>query len=116
MRSWSSPGDVELTEKKLIPGRDYSKEIARIGEQIGHLSSVVAIGRATGKDVGREAEALEQAQAEIQRLAATVSAVSSALGTSSPGSRSRWAWAGRIAVAWDYSSSRPRRRSRRSWR
>ena len=63
-------GDVELTEKKLIPGRDYSEDIARIGEQIGHLSSVVAIGRATGKDVGQEAAALERAQAEIQRLAA----------------------------------------------
>ena len=63
-------GDAELTEKNLIPGRDYSEEIARIGEQIGHLSSVVAIGQATGKDVSREAALLEQAQAEIQRLAA----------------------------------------------
>jgi DNA invertase Pin-like site-specific DNA recombinase len=63
-------GDAELTEKKLIPGRDYSEEIARVGEQIGHLSSVVAIGRATGKDVSQEAAALERAQAEIQRLAA----------------------------------------------
>jgi site-specific DNA recombinase len=63
-------GHAELTEKKLIPGRDYSEEIARIGEQIGHLSSVVAIGQATGKDVSQEAAALERAQAEIERLAA----------------------------------------------
>lgn len=63
-------GDAELTEKKLIPGRDYSEEIARVGEQIGHLSSLVAIGRATGKDVSQEAATLERAQAEIQRLAA----------------------------------------------
>ena len=63
-------GDAELSEKKLIPGRDYSEEIAKIGEQIGHLSSVVAIGQATAKDVSREAALLEHAQAEIQRLAA----------------------------------------------
>jgi site-specific DNA recombinase len=63
-------GDAGLTEKKLIPGRDYSEEIAKIGEQIGHLSSLVAIGQATGKDVSRETAVLEQAQAEIQRLAA----------------------------------------------
>jgi hypothetical protein len=63
-------GHAELTEKNLIPGRDYSEDIARIGEQIGHLSSVVAIGQATGKDVSKEAGALARAQAEIQRLAA----------------------------------------------
>ena len=63
-------GDRELTEKKLIPGRDYSEEVARIGEQIGHLSSVVAIGQATGKDVSKEAETLERAKAEIARLGA----------------------------------------------
>lgn len=63
-------GDAYLTERKLIPGRDYSEEIARIGEQIGHLSGVVAIGQATGKDVSQEAEMLARAQAEIRRLAA----------------------------------------------
>lgn len=62
-------GDVELTERKLIAGRDYSEDIARLGEQIGHLSSVVAIGEATGKDVTQEAETLERAKAEIKRLA-----------------------------------------------
>jgi DNA invertase Pin-like site-specific DNA recombinase len=63
-------GHAELTEKKLIVGRDYSEDIARIGEQIGHLSSVVAIGQATRKDVSKEVGALERAQAEIRRLAA----------------------------------------------
>lgn len=61
-------GHVELTEDKLIPGRDYSEEIARVAEQIGHLSRQVAIGTATRRDVSQDQAALDRAQAELARL------------------------------------------------
>ncbi|HET9896071.1 MAG TPA: recombinase family protein [Streptosporangiaceae bacterium] len=61
-------GHVELTEDKLIPGRDYSEEIARVAERIGHLSTQVAIGKATKRDVSQDQAALDRANAELARL------------------------------------------------
>ena len=61
-------GHVELTEDKLIPGRDYSEEIARVAERIGHLSTQVAIGKATRRDVSQDQAALDRANAELARL------------------------------------------------
>jgi site-specific DNA recombinase len=62
-------GDVELTEEKVIPGRDYSEDIARVAEQIGHLNKEIAIGTATRKDVSGAREALDRANGELARLA-----------------------------------------------
>jgi site-specific DNA recombinase len=61
-------GHVELTEDKLIPGRDYSEEIAKVAERIGHLSTQVAIGTATKRDVSQDQGALDRAQAELARI------------------------------------------------
>lgn len=62
-------GHRELVEKKLIAGRDYSEEIARVAGTIGHLNTEIAIGTATRKDVSKAREALERANAELARLA-----------------------------------------------
>jgi site-specific DNA recombinase len=61
-------GHVDLTEDRLIPGRDYSEEIARVAERIGYLSTQVAIGKATKRDVSQDQAALDRANAEIARL------------------------------------------------
>jgi site-specific DNA recombinase len=62
-------GHVELTEDKLIPGRDYSEEIAKVVEQIGHLTREISLARVTRRDVTREQAALDRANAELDRLA-----------------------------------------------
>jgi hypothetical protein len=62
-------GNVELTEDRLIPGRDHSEEIARVADQIGHLATAIAVGRATGKNVSAEQATLDRAQTELDRLA-----------------------------------------------
>jgi len=61
-------GDVELTEDRLIPGRDYSEEIAKVIEQVTHLSKEIALARVTRRDVTREQATLERANAELDRL------------------------------------------------
>ena len=63
-------GHRELVEKKLIPGRDYSENIAKVAQTIGHLNIEIAIGTATRKDVSKARDALERANAELARLAA----------------------------------------------
>jgi DNA invertase Pin-like site-specific DNA recombinase len=62
-------GDQELTEERLVPGRDYSEEMARAADTIGHLSSQIAIGQATGKDVTADQEKLKLAQDQLTRYA-----------------------------------------------
>lgn len=63
-------GHRELVERKLILGRDYSEDIARVAEAIGHLNTEIAIGTATRKDVAKARDALDRANAELARLAA----------------------------------------------
>ena len=63
-------GDEELTEERLVAGRDYSEEMARAADTIGHLSSRIAIGQATGKDVTADQERLKLAQGQLTRYAA----------------------------------------------
>lgn len=62
-------GRHELTERKLIPGRDYSEDVARLAETIGHLSTKIAVGRATRKDVADDEAALQRAQEQLDRIA-----------------------------------------------
>src|SRR5215831_9642299 len=61
-------GDRELTESKLIPGRDYSEDIARVAEQIGHLFSEIQIEALSGQDVREKQATLARAQEELARL------------------------------------------------
>jgi site-specific DNA recombinase len=63
-------GDIELTEAKLVSGRDYSKEMARMADQISHLSREVALGAVSGRDIRADQEALQRAHGELARLAA----------------------------------------------
>jgi site-specific DNA recombinase len=63
-------GWYELTETKVIPGRDYSEDVARLAEVIGHLSSKIAAGRATRQDVSADRAALQRAEDELDRIAA----------------------------------------------
>lgn len=62
-------GWYELTERKLIPGRDHSEDVARLAETIGHLSSKIAVGKATRKDVSDDEAALQRAQEQLDRIA-----------------------------------------------
>ena len=62
-------GWYELTERKMIPGRDYSEDVARLAETIGHLSTKIAVGRATRKDVSTDEPALQRAQDQLDRIA-----------------------------------------------
>ena len=63
-------GDVELTENKIVPGRDYSEDMARVADQISHLSREVALGAVSGHDVRADQETLKRAHDELARLAA----------------------------------------------
>jgi site-specific DNA recombinase len=61
-------GDIEMTEAKLVPGRDYSEEMAKVVEQIRHLSGEVELGAALGRDVTQQQATLDAAKAELRRL------------------------------------------------
>lgn len=61
-------GDVEMKETRLVPGRDYSEEMAKVVEQIRHLSGEVELGTALGHDVTQDQALLDTAKAELRRL------------------------------------------------
>jgi DNA invertase Pin-like site-specific DNA recombinase len=61
-------GNRELTENKLTPGRDYSTEIAKVAEEIGHLFSKIQVDALSGKDVREDQATLARAQEELTRL------------------------------------------------
>ena len=63
-------GDVELTENKPVPGHDYSEEMKRVAEQIGHLAGEIALAAVSGHDIREKQETLQRAHAELARLAA----------------------------------------------
>lgn len=61
-------GDREVIESRLIPGRDYSEDIARVAEQIGHLFSEIQVEALSGQDVREKQATLARAQGELARL------------------------------------------------
>ena len=61
-------GDIEMTETRLVPGRDYSEEMAKVVEQIRHLSGEVELGAALGHDVRQQQATLDAAKAELRRV------------------------------------------------
>ena len=61
-------GDLELTTDRMIACRDYSEEIARVAEQIGHLFAEIQVEALSGTDVREKQETLQRAQAELARL------------------------------------------------
>jgi site-specific DNA recombinase len=63
-------GDVELTEDKLVAGRDYTEDITRVVDQIKYLYGEIQIGALSGKDVRSDQETLKRAEAALARLMA----------------------------------------------
>jgi site-specific DNA recombinase len=63
-------GHKELTEESVIPGRDYSEEMARIIEQTQHLQAEIGRARIQRKDFTGLQSRLDTANAELDRLAA----------------------------------------------
>jgi site-specific DNA recombinase len=63
-------GGVELTENKPVPGRDYSEDMKRVAEQIGHLYGEIQVEALAGRDVREKQETLKRAEEELARLAA----------------------------------------------
>jgi hypothetical protein len=61
-------GNCELVGKKLIAGRDYSEDISRVAEQIGHLFVEIQVDALAGKDVREKQATLRRAQGELARL------------------------------------------------
>ncbi len=61
-------GNRELVEKKLIAGRDFSEDIARVAKQIGHLSCEIAVEALSGADIREKQATLQRAYEELARL------------------------------------------------
>jgi DNA invertase Pin-like site-specific DNA recombinase len=61
-------GSYEVLETRLTPGRDYSEDIARVAEQIGHLYMEIQVESLSGQDVSGKQETLKRAQDELARL------------------------------------------------
>jgi site-specific DNA recombinase len=64
----ASVGNCELVEKKLIAGRDYSEDITKVAEQIGHLFAEIQVDALAGKDVREKQATLQRAHGELARL------------------------------------------------
>jgi len=63
-------GDVEVTEDRLIPGRDFSADIIQVSEQIGHLYGEIQREAIAGVDIREKQATLKQAEQELRRLMA----------------------------------------------
>ncbi|HEY9241088.1 MAG TPA: recombinase family protein, partial [Streptosporangiaceae bacterium] len=61
-------GGVELTEDKVITGRDFSEDINRTVEQMTHLYKEIQLAALAGENVAGKQETLWRAQEELARL------------------------------------------------
>jgi site-specific DNA recombinase len=61
-------GHVELTEAKVIPGREFSEDINRTVSQMTHLYREIQLAALSGEDVTGRQATLQRAQAELARL------------------------------------------------
>ena len=85
-------GEVDLGEiKSAMAGRDHSNEMARLADQISHLSRDVALGAVSGRDVRSEQETLLRAHQELARLSA-LDSVEARVQPLSPGQTFRERW------------------------
>lgn len=62
-------GHRKLRTERLIPGRDYSEESARLIEQTQHLQAEIGRARLQRKDYSELQTTLDNANAELDRLA-----------------------------------------------
>jgi site-specific DNA recombinase len=63
-------GSFELVEKKLIPSRDYTEDIARMKDRLSRLAGDIEMGEALGDDVAELVGKRDRARAELRRLLA----------------------------------------------
>lgn len=63
-------GHRKLRTERLVPGRDYSEESARLIEQTQHLQAEIGRARLQRKDYSELQATLDAANAELDRLAA----------------------------------------------
>lgn len=66
----AAAGDVPVVERTIIPATDYSDDIARLSERVGHLYGRIAAGKATAQDVTADETRLTEAQRLLSDLAA----------------------------------------------
>jgi site-specific DNA recombinase len=62
-------GDRKLRTERMVPGRDYSEESARLIEQTQHLQAEIGRARLARKDYSDIQATLDIANAELDRLA-----------------------------------------------
>ena len=63
-------GSYELTERKLVEGRNYAEDIARMKDRLSHLSGEIEMGEALGNDVSEMTARRDRARTELRRLVA----------------------------------------------
>jgi site-specific DNA recombinase len=63
-------GSFELVEKKLIPSRDYTEDIARMKDRLSRLAGDIEMGEALGDDVAELVRKRDRARAELRRILA----------------------------------------------
>lgn len=61
-------GDAELMEKRMIHGRDFAEQIAKVKDRLSHLAGEIEMGEALGDDVTELVSKRDQARAELRRL------------------------------------------------
>ena len=63
-------GSYELTERKLVEGRNYAEDIARMKDRLSRLAGDIEMGEALGDDVSELTARRDRARAELRRLLA----------------------------------------------
>jgi site-specific DNA recombinase len=63
-------GRYELVERRMIPGRDYAEDIARIKDRLSRLAGDIEMGEALGDDVAELIAKRDRARVELRRLVA----------------------------------------------
>jgi site-specific DNA recombinase len=61
-------GSYELTESRLVEGRNYAEDIARMKDRLSHLSGEIEMGEALGNDVSDLIAKRDRARTELRRL------------------------------------------------
>lgn len=85
-------GDAELDESKVVvAGRAHLNDMARLADQISHLSRGVAVGAVSGRDVSSDQESLLRAHQALARLSA-LNPIEARVQPFSPGQTFRERW------------------------
>ncbi|HEY1702221.1 MAG TPA: recombinase zinc beta ribbon domain-containing protein [Trebonia sp.] len=61
-------GNAELVEKRMIPGKTYAEDIARMKDRLSHLNDQIEQAEALGGDVTDLTAKRDRARAEYRRL------------------------------------------------